>query len=167
MQPSAHLHDFFGNRSTDSSLTYSSMTAGGTTCAIPGDTAGYRVPTLLGSDGLPVQAVTSFSYYKNKPVRYGTTVPFPPDYRVIAGGVGTFPKVYWDCFSKGGQFDYPPACGDDYTVAQIHFPNCWDGKNIDSPDHRSHVAYRKATPARRPTQSRSQRLPWGCCRWLR
>lgn len=25
--------------------------------------------------------------------------------------------------------------------AQIFFPACWDGKNLDSPDHRSHVAY--------------------------
>lgn len=23
----------------------------------------------------------------------------------------------------------------------ITFPTCWDGKNIDSPDHKSHVAY--------------------------
>lgn len=25
--------------------------------------------------------------------------------------------------------------------ATIIFPSCWDGKNLDSPDHRSHVAY--------------------------
>ena len=25
--------------------------------------------------------------------------------------------------------------------ASIIFPSCWDGKNLDSPDHRSHVAY--------------------------
>lgn len=25
--------------------------------------------------------------------------------------------------------------------ATIIFPSCWDGKNVDSPDHRSHVAY--------------------------
>jgi hypothetical protein len=24
---------------------------------------------------------------------------------------------------------------------RIRFPSCWDGENIDSPDHRSHVAY--------------------------
>lgn len=23
----------------------------------------------------------------------------------------------------------------------VIFPSCWDGKNVDSPDHRSHVAY--------------------------
>lgn len=25
--------------------------------------------------------------------------------------------------------------------ASITFPSCWDGKNLDSPDHASHVAY--------------------------
>ncbi|KAH7092289.1 hypothetical protein FB567DRAFT_614146 [Paraphoma chrysanthemicola] len=25
--------------------------------------------------------------------------------------------------------------------AQVFFPACWDGKNLDSPDHKSHVAY--------------------------
>jgi len=25
--------------------------------------------------------------------------------------------------------------------SQLYFPTCWDGKNLDSPDHKSHVAY--------------------------
>jgi hypothetical protein len=25
--------------------------------------------------------------------------------------------------------------------AQVYFPSCWDGVNLDSPDHRSHMAY--------------------------
>lgn len=25
--------------------------------------------------------------------------------------------------------------------AQVMFPSCWDGKNLDSPDHKSHMAY--------------------------
>lgn len=25
--------------------------------------------------------------------------------------------------------------------AQVFFPSCWDGKNLDSPDHKSHMAY--------------------------
>lgn len=24
---------------------------------------------------------------------------------------------------------------------QVFFPSCWDGKNLDSPDHKSHMAY--------------------------
>lgn len=30
--------------------------------------------------------------------------------------------------------------------AQINFPSCWDGKNTDSPDHKSHVAFRSGGP---------------------
>ena len=25
--------------------------------------------------------------------------------------------------------------------AQVFFPSCWDGVNLDSPDHKSHMAY--------------------------
>jgi len=25
--------------------------------------------------------------------------------------------------------------------AEVYFPSCWDGVNLDSPDHKSHVAY--------------------------
>ena len=25
----------------------------------------------------------------------------------------------------------------------VTFPTCWDGKNVDSPDYKSHVAYTK------------------------
>lgn len=31
--------------------------------------------------------------------------------------------------------------------SNILFPTCWDGKNLDSPDHRSHVAYPVSGPA--------------------
>jgi hypothetical protein len=32
------------------------------------------------------------------------------------------------------------ACGGGWRMT-VTFPSCWDGKNTDSPDHRSHVAY--------------------------
>ncbi|KAK3486557.1 uncharacterized protein B0T23DRAFT_324376 [Neurospora hispaniola] len=31
--------------------------------------------------------------------------------------------------------------------SNIHFPTCWDGKNLDSPNHRDHVAYPTSGPA--------------------
>ncbi|KAF2014368.1 hypothetical protein BU24DRAFT_451437 [Aaosphaeria arxii CBS 175.79] len=31
--------------------------------------------------------------------------------------------------------------------SNILYPTCWDGKNLDSPDHKAHVAYPKAGPA--------------------
>jgi hypothetical protein len=36
----------------------------------------------------------------------------------------------------------PPSCGAGGTlVAQVRFPDCWDGVNLDSADHKSHMAY--------------------------
>lgn len=32
------------------------------------------------------------------------------------------------------------ACGGGWRVT-VTFPSCWDGKNVDSPDHKSHIAY--------------------------
>jgi hypothetical protein len=32
------------------------------------------------------------------------------------------------------------ACGGGWRIT-ITFPSCWDGKNTDSPDHKSHIAY--------------------------
>jgi hypothetical protein len=41
-QPGAsHMHDFFGNETTNAYSTQSSMLAGATNCRIPSDTAGY------------------------------------------------------------------------------------------------------------------------------
>jgi hypothetical protein len=44
----------------------------------------------------------------------------------------------------GTNIDYksfpPKACPGGIRVS-VHFPTCWDGKNLDSPDHHSHVAY--------------------------
>ena len=32
--------------------------------------------------------------------------------------------------------------------AQVFFPSCWNGRDLDSPDHKSHVSY----PVRRPNE---------------
>lgn len=34
-----------------------------------------------------------------------------------------------------------PPLGCKQLRAQVTYPSCWDGKNLDSPDHKSHVAY--------------------------
>jgi hypothetical protein len=36
----------------------------------------------------------------------------------------------------------PPQCGSTALLEMsVVFPNCWDGKNLDSADHRSHMSY--------------------------
>jgi hypothetical protein len=144
---SMHVHDFFGNTSTAASSTYASMGKGGSTCTDTGDRAGYWVPSLVASDGRFVHPERSIFYYRNRPVEYSRTVPFPPDFRMIAGGKDAFPHAYWTC---DGESDTGyesrratiPNCGRGGKIKlHVFFPSCWDGKRLDSPDHRSHVTY--------------------------
>jgi hypothetical protein len=144
--PSAHMHDFFGNTSTGSESTYSSMISAGTTCPFSPDTAGYWVPSLLDEHDEYIEPELMIVYYRNRPIEYGTTTVFPADFRMIAGGAGTHPHAYWTC---DGQSDgaletrapSPPDCGGDRVKLQVFFPSCWDGTRIDSANHRDHVAY--------------------------
>lgn len=44
--------------------------------------------------------------------------------------------------TRGGQTtDFPKSTCAAGIMVSIRFPTCWDGKNLDSPDHQSHVAY--------------------------
>lgn len=36
--------------------------------------------------------------------------------------------------------DFPTKACPEGIMAIHHFPSCWDGKNLDSPDHQSHMA---------------------------
>lgn len=141
---SAHMHDFFGNRSTDSFSTYSSMNAASTTCALSGDKSGYWAPSLVAPDGSFVKPNRVLVYYRNNPVKYSTTSAFPKDFRMVEGGVGTGPPlVGWTCSSQPSVMTAaPPKCSSsDNMMASVRFPSCWNGTTTDSPTHRTHVAY--------------------------
>ena len=44
--------------------------------------------------------------------------------------------------TRGGQtLDFPKSPCPAGIMVSIRFPTCWDGVHVDSPDHRSHVAY--------------------------
>lgn len=51
----------------------------------------------------------------------------------------------WAC--KGPNEDMPaqttvPDCpAGSHLVMRVHFPDCWNGRDLDSADHRSHMAY--------------------------
>jgi len=75
---------------------------------------------------------------------------FPDGFRMVAGDPmrRTFnatdkaqKAVSIVCFGTGGRFNGSPDHKCDEMRTQVYFPSCWDGKNLDSPDHKSHVAY--------------------------
>lgn len=161
-QPGAsHSHDFFGNTTTSATTTGESLRAGETTCTPGGDRSAYWVPTLY-RDGQPVDAVDVNIYYQDF-LREGEVQAFPPDLRVRAGdptGMDTADlRARWECTGAAASASIPSGCTDDVTL-RISFPDCWNGVDLDGPDHRSHLAYSAfalesfalACPASHPVQ---------------
>jgi len=77
---------------------------------------------------------------------------FPDKFRMIAGDPYRRTQNDSDpaqraitimCIFDGGSKEYngfpPHQCND--MRSQVYFPSCWDGHNLDTPDHKSHVAY--------------------------
>jgi hypothetical protein len=63
--------------------------------------------------------------------------------------------VWWTCGGVGAttRFAVLRACsGGRPLQLRVDFPNCWDGKNTDSSDHKRHMAYSSAgrCPASHP-----------------
>lgn len=157
----AHRHEFYGNVSTDAHSTTSSLTSRGTTCARPQDKAAYWSPTLY-NKGTRVQPNLMNAYYRTGPLRDPSVIrPYPLGLRMIAGDAhATTPQstvvTHWSCADDGpkGTSEPPPSCPGVPLRLKIVFPNCWDGKNLDSADHKSHMAYSykhdKECPASHP-----------------
>ncbi|OLD98054.1 MAG: hypothetical protein AUG91_10010 [Actinobacteria bacterium 13_1_20CM_4_69_9] len=148
-QPGAsHDHSFVGNATTNAFSTLRSLRAGSSTCKRDGETAAYWVPTLL-LNGQMVAPAGATIYYRRK-----TLAPlraFPAGFKMIAGDRhATSPQgmqiTYWNC---GAASSVPastevPTCPDTRGQSlrlHVNFPSCWDGKHLDSADHRSHMAY--------------------------
>lgn len=166
-QPGAsHMHDFFGNKSTNAFSTYRSMLTKGTSCPMRGETAAYWAPTLFRGSGMtnPITPRRITVYYRDRPQPDKRTYPFPRNFRMIAGrqpgvlsgwncdGTTLHKTVLIDC--SGG------TPGHTYVRGTVIFPMCGElnasGHIVrDSPDHQSHVTYgtaRSGCPKSHPVQ---------------
>jgi uncharacterized protein DUF1996 len=143
-QPGAsHMHDFLGNASTNANSTYESLQATNeTSCKRPGDTAAYWVPALYDS-GKRVLPTMARIYYLPGQKSHTTVQPFPKGLEVVAKDANV--RVGWACVGKediGRSQPTPPTCpAGTHLVQRIRFPDCWDGRNVDSPDHTSHMTF--------------------------
>lgn len=144
----SHSHDFFGNGSTSATSTLDSLNTAPTSCRRLQDRSAYWVPTLL-YDGRPVTPQGATIYYRDAGKDPATVRPFPAGLRVIAGdskatGPQSLDIVSWGCGSDSGieRQPAPPVCPTGRSlVGTVRFPDCWDGVNLDSGDHKSHMAY--------------------------
>jgi hypothetical protein len=143
----SHSHDFFGNGSTAASSTLRSLRRSGGNCLPADDRSAYWTPTLS-RQGRALKPVQFQAYYQDF-FRYGRVLPLPPGLRVVAGRpTARAPQrgiVRWTCQDDHGQgAARVPSCESRFVTLRITFPDCWDGRRLDSPDHRSHMAYNGA-----------------------
>jgi hypothetical protein len=145
----AHQHDFFGNVSTNAYSTDASLAGKRTTCSRPGDTAAYWTPTLL-NNGRRVEPDRLIAYYRTRGIRNIDSIrPFPRGLKMIAGSstaTASNPQptriTNWNCGDGiQGTAKVPSSCSGKPLRLRIEFPNCWNGRTLDSADHKSHMAY--------------------------
>jgi hypothetical protein len=148
----AHLHHFFGNRSTNHRSTAKKLRRKKrrTTCRPETDRSAYWVPALI-VRGKVIEPTSVRAYYSSHGKNPRSIHAFPPGLKVIAGSaMATAPQphgiVTWNCYSGylsdvGGTVGEPNCPGGGKLILSIAFPDCWDGVSLDSPDHQSHLAY--------------------------
>ena len=153
----AKLTTYMGNPTVDYTTTASTITNSTSEACEGGgvfNKTAYYSPSMIDTrDGTPIAPAGVTTYYKSG--YYATTiVPPPTGLRMIAGddpvisasNIGK--TAHWHCARPGldilasGEHDSIPTdclAGDLYV--NVVFPVCWDGVNLDSPNHRSHMAY--------------------------
>jgi hypothetical protein len=141
----SHQHTFFGNRSTNAFSTAISLRGRGTTCSRPSDSAAYWVPTLY-QRGREIRPTGAVAYYTLR--QFSNTRAYPAGLKMIAGYAHArtpqpIDHVWWNCGAFGGvkRASKAPRSCPDHLELHVRFPDCWDGRRLDSPDHRSHLAY--------------------------
>ncbi|KAI9434113.1 hypothetical protein H4582DRAFT_2131256 [Lactarius indigo] len=157
---SSHAHTIMGSNAIGLSTTFNDLrNSECTTCMVKDDKSAYWVPELYyqyknGS----FQVVTHggmIVYYLQRNAANETVEAFPDGLRMLAGnpylrskpnGTPEARAITWKCIDFNGP-DQPETSGFANTNcpgalrAQIFFPACWDGVNLDSADHKSHMAY--------------------------
>ena len=135
-----HMHDFFGNTTTNRNSTLVSLRAGGTTCLNPGDKSAYWIPTAKWTDsgGTRTLKANRGLFYYRAGGKADDAVELYPDGLKVVTVQGS--NVTWKC-EGGTESSSPPSrCSSGKLVVRIIFPDCSDG-NIDSADHRSHMVH--------------------------
>lgn len=144
----SHRHAFFGARSADARSTTRSLRRSATTCSDALDTASYWSPTIEVSGRMRRGALTA--YYQRAGKRRAAALP--AGLRMIAGDMhASTPQATgvtsWQCTGSAGRASsrqsrvVPRCAAGQQLAAWVRFPDCWNGRTLDSIDHRSHMAY--------------------------
>ncbi|MZD04642.1 DUF1996 domain-containing protein [Streptomyces sp. SID5785] len=149
----SHDHTFMGNTTTDANSTTASLDAGSTKCLAPGDRSGYWMPTMLKGDTPVLPVGDQTIYYKAGVTDYTSVRPFPKGLRFVVGSPMQSAQEFrdhpgfvegWECGTSYFNVEFPTDCPttqDTQVNIRMQAPSCWDGKYLDTPDHKSHMAY--------------------------
>ncbi|KAF4272369.1 hypothetical protein CNMCM8812_008790 [Aspergillus fumigatus] len=163
---SSHVHTIMGGSGFGFTMDYNmTQTSQCNSCSAVEDKSNYWVASLYyhAQNGSFIQVPQNggaLIYYEQRPdpTTDGTIVAPPAGFRMVAGSpfdrsdkgdIATAARSF-ACLNYNGPgtpqtHGFPTTHCPNGLRAQVYFPSCWDGVNLDSPDHRSHVAY--------PTQS--------------
>ena len=166
----AHLHRFYGHTEVDHLTTVESLYSTGSSTCQGGELnrSAYWVPALLtphtnDAEWAAVPAVVGGDDVAHEVFYYSAAVddldsiqPIPAGLRMVAGDPSATPDnpqdtsiVRWHCQSweandrTNPQFSATiPECeAPDRLRLDIFFPSCWNGTDLDSADHTSHMSY--------------------------
>lgn len=163
-QPGAsHHHTFTGNDSTNASSDLNALRNQGNGSCAGGDAnkSAYWIPSMVDLDtGAAYAPDFWIVYYKSgyNNIPLNSIQELPEGLKMLAGTpmrnehyddpyeVGAHPHYHCHNGTPGPleKQDTIPACGAGASIlAEIDFPNCWDGVNLDSANHKSHMAFSK------------------------
>jgi len=164
--PGTHVHSIIGGNAFRRTMVGRfAENATATTCDKALDHSNYWVPSMYHQRADKMWELVPWKgsavYYQKRACDYApnkkscdkSVVPlaFPYGFRMVAGNPARRTQNDTDFSQKainimcidgpyGEHPGFPPGkCGT--LRSQVYFPSCWDGKNLDTPDHKSHVAY--------------------------
>ena len=158
--PSGHVHTIMGGNAFSFALSYAStQTSNCSSCTVEGDFSNYWTPALYyqypnGSFTSVQQSGGATIYYLQRAGPNENLTAFPAGLRMVAGdpfkrNVTTNfagQAISYACMNYNAPATpetpgFPTTNCPDGLRAQVFFPSCWDGVNLDSADHTGHMAY--------------------------
>ncbi|BGP31993.1 hypothetical protein JCM10296v2_003772 [Rhodotorula toruloides] len=158
---SGHVHTISGGSNFNLDVDFQTLRQSKcTSCMVKQDMSNYWTPTLYfhwaNGSFTSVEQVGLLVYYlpRNNKADKGKVQAFPDGLRMLAGSPylrsynassDMAKAIGANCL--GGKADptrnpwLPPENCPNGLRLEVMFPSCWDGKNVDSASHQSHVAY--------------------------
>jgi|KBSMisStaDraftv2_1062788.scaffolds.fasta_scaffold17399_4 hypothetical protein len=179
----AHMHTFFGAVNINAYTTPENIRLNNQFSSCRGgmiNSTGYWVPTLFDmATGKAIVPRQNLVYYKTQlwsyMIGFPNITPLPQGLRMVTGDAKATSGTNWNtsygCLMPALGYNRPiPTDRTDKQIPDwcavgdqmwqvINFPQCWDGVNLDSPDHKAHMAFPVANTIPPGTPERQYKCP--------